>query len=38
MHLGNGTNINVGYGDCSKSLYFVNPSDLPYPGPLGSCV
>ncbi|KAK7707212.1 hypothetical protein SLS63_013807 [Diaporthe eres] len=38
MHLGNGTNINVGYGDCSKSDYFVNPSDLGYPGPLGSCI
>lgn len=38
MHLGNGTNINVGYGECWKTDYFVNPGDLTYPGPLGSCI
>jgi hypothetical protein len=38
MHLGNGTNINVGYGDCSVPDYFVHPSQYGYPGALGSCL
>lgn len=38
MHMGNGTNINVGYGDCSKPDYFANPSQYAYPGTLGSCL
>lgn len=38
MHLGNGTNINIGYGDCSQPDYFVHPDHYGYPGALGSCL
>lgn len=36
--MGNGTNINIGYGDCSRPDYFSNPGNFGYPGPLGSCI
>ncbi|KAJ0110237.1 hypothetical protein J7T55_000670 [Diaporthe amygdali] len=38
VFIGNGTNINVGYGDCSKEDYFVLPSSYGYPGDYGSCL
>lgn len=38
VFIGNGTNIVVGYGNCSSPGVFVPPSDLPTPGPNGVCV
>lgn len=38
IFIGNGTNINVGYGDCSRPEYFVHPDNYGYPGPFGSCL
>ncbi|KAG8157588.1 hypothetical protein KVR01_012630 [Diaporthe batatas] len=37
MHLGNDTNINIGYGECSVPAYFSRPNEYGYPGDLGSC-
>ncbi|POS79195.1 hypothetical protein DHEL01_v202418 [Diaporthe helianthi] len=37
MHLGNGTNINIGYGDCPVPWYFTHLGGYSYPGVLGYC-
>jgi hypothetical protein len=37
IFIGNGTNVNVGWGDCSVPDYFSSPSQYPYPGKYGEC-
>lgn len=37
IFIGNGTNINVGWGDCSVPNYFANPTQYAYPGKYGEC-
>lgn len=37
IYVGNGTNIVVAYGKCSETDYWDLPSDLPVPGPYGTC-
>lgn len=38
VFIGNGTNIVVGWGDCSSDEYFVPPSTYAVPGDYGACI
>lgn len=38
VFIGNGTNMVVGWGNCTNYDYFTPPSDYPIPGAYGACI